>query len=104
MFSKKFMLFGFIIIILIIIIVYRFYKYNKMTYIDTFENVEAADKEVKDLQIRQKDIKDQQRIRNLPVKTTKYPIKDYCYKSSLNSAVSGNYVSTDMVKETLSKG
>lgn len=104
MFSKKFMLFGFIIIILIIVIVYRFYKYNKMTYIETFENIEAAEKEVKDVQIRHKDIKDQQRIRNLPVKTTKYPIKDYCYKSSLNSAVSGNYVSTDMVKEVLSKG
>ena len=104
MFSKKFMLFGFIIIILIIVIVYRFYKYNKMTYIETFENIEAAENEVVNIQLRDKQLKQQQRIRNLPAKTTKYPIKDFCIKSSLNSAVSGNYVSTDMVKEVLSRG
>lgn len=104
MFSKKFMLFGFIIIILIIVIVYRFYKYNKMTYIETFENIEAAENEVVNIQLKDKQLKQQQRIRNLPAKTTKYPIKDFCIKSSLNSAVSGNYVSTDMVKEVLSRG
>ena len=107
MFSKKFMIFGLLIIILITIIVYRFYKYNKLTSIkgiENFENLEAAESETENIQLRAKAIKDQQRIRNLPVKTTKYPIKDYCYKASLNSAVSGKYVGTDMVKEVLSRG
>ena len=32
------------------------------------------------------------------------PLKEYCIKSSYNTALSGNYVSTDMIKDVLSRG
>ena len=102
--NKKYFLFGSILIILILIIVYRFYKYTLLTKFEPFENLEQASSEVEALKERNKQMKNQQRIRNMPAKTTKYPLKDYCYKASLNCAVSGNYVSTNMIKEVLSRG
>jgi len=104
MFKHKFLLLGTIIAVLIIIIAYRFYKYNRITQIESFENSNDALREFAGLQSRLEASKDQQRIRNLPEKTTKFPLKDYCYKASLNSAISGNYVSTEMVKEVVSRG
>ena len=38
------------------------------------------------------------------VKNLDLPLKEYCIKSSYNSALSGNYVSTDMIKNVLSRG
>lgn len=50
------------------------------------------------------------RLNNIPVTissysgTTDLPLKEYCFKSSYNSAVSGDFVSEDMIKNVLARG
>ena len=49
-------------------------------------------------------------MNNIPVTissysgTTDLPLKEYCFKSSYNSAVSGDFVSQDMIKNVLARG
>ena len=50
------------------------------------------------------------RLNNIPISissysgTTDLPLKEYCIKSSYNSAVSGDFVSQDMIKNVLARG
>ncbi len=103
MFNKKYILIG-ICIILIVYIGYRFYMLRKRDTIENFELPEGADYEVGKLKDENKRNKKDLRIRNMDKDVTGFPIKDYCIKSSLNSAVTGKYVSIDMVNEVLSRG
>jgi hypothetical protein len=44
------------------------------------------------------------KIQNVNVKYYKLPIKEYCIKASYNTAYTGKYINTDMVKYIISRG
>jgi len=44
------------------------------------------------------------KIQNTNVKAYNLPLKEYCIKSSYNSAYTGRYINTDMVKYVISRG
>ena len=44
------------------------------------------------------------KIQNVNVKHYKLPIKEYCIKASYNTAYTGKYINTDMVKYIISRG
>ena len=93
-----------ICLFLFLYICYRFLVLPQHKVQESFEGPAGAKDEVDYIKTRNRPSNKELSIRNMSSKMTKYPIKDYCIKSSLNSALSGDYISTNMVKEVLSRG
>ena len=100
-----------IIFILFAIILCNLYMKTQVKYVSLDNNEGLAQQEGftgQDSEISQiENNKDMAHIGGIQTLDTKYselPIKEYCIKASYNSAVSGNYVSKNMLKHVLSRG
>uniref|UniRef100_A0A6C0AS29 Phosphatidylinositol-specific phospholipase C X domain-containing protein n=1 Tax=viral metagenome TaxID=1070528 RepID=A0A6C0AS29_9ZZZZ len=96
-----------LIVIIILLFLYLFWNFIKKqvkcilngSFYESFESNPVQTSEVKAI-TNSNPIK----INDIPAAISERPIIDYVIKSSTNSAVSGNYVSTDMIKYVLSRG
>lgn len=100
-----------IIFILFAIILCNLYMKTQVKYVSLDNNESLVQQEGftgQDSEISQiENNKDMAHIGGIQTLDTKYselPIKEYCIKASYNSAVSGNYVSKNMLKHVLSRG
>lgn len=106
---NKFHLFLFIIaIILTIYLLYKL-KYKRRLIINdldskSIEGFEDSDVAIKESNAVVAKYNRFNNIQSLKSKFTNMKLKEYCVKSSYNSACSGDYVSTNMVKEMLKRG
>jgi hypothetical protein len=99
------------IIIVIVLILYILYtlKYKQRAIIDTIdentiESFTVPDEAINEFDALASKYVDYTTIQGVPDKYTDRPLHEYCIKSSYNSACSGKYVSTSMVKHVLKRG
>jgi ASC-1-like (ASCH) protein len=64
----------------------------------------SDDKAIKEFDSLKSKFEEFSNIQSIQDKFTNMPLHEYCIKSSYNSACSGNYVSTEMIKHTISRG
>ena len=99
------------IIIVIVLILHIFYtlKYKQRALIhtideNTVESFTVPDEAITEFDALASKFVEYTTIQGVPDKYTDRPLHEYCIKSSYNSACSGKYVSTAMVKHVLQRG
>lgn len=98
-------------LLLIIIIILLFYIYTRLIYHNQYIQVihepltilKSSDSEFGDIEKNASDIYINN-LQSIPKESAVLPLREYCIKSSYNSAVTGSYINAQMVNHLLKRG